>query len=132
MFCAGGDIDGFAVAREDTGTLFKQLTAPVHSAVSKLMRMEKPLVTVINGPAAGAGLSLALMGDVVIAARSAKFAFAYGAIGLTPDGWASWFLPRLVGKHRARDLALRTRRLSGVAAERPERITPEIGQAYVR
>src|SRR3546814_10255472 len=75
MFCAGGDIDGFAVAREDTGTLFKQLTAPVHSAVSKPMRMEKPLVTVINGPAAGAGLSLALMGDVVIAARSAKFAF---------------------------------------------------------
>src|SRR3546814_6903647 len=54
MFCAGGDIDGFAVAGEDTGTLFKQLTAPVHSAVSKLMRMEKPLVTVINGPAAGA------------------------------------------------------------------------------
>src|SRR3546814_6148429 len=61
------------------------------------MRREKPLVTVINGPAAGAGLSLALMGDVVIAARSAKFAFAYGAIGLTPDGGASWFLPRLIG-----------------------------------
>src|SRR3546814_10538382 len=94
-------IDGFAVAGEDTGTLFKQLTAPVHSAVSKLMRMEKPLVTVINGPAAGAGLSLALMGDVVIAARSAKFAFAYGAIGLTPDGGASWFLPRLIGMRRA-------------------------------
>ena len=116
MFCAGGDIDGFAVAGEDTGTLFKQLTAPVHSAVSKLMRMEKPLVTVINGPAAGAGLSLALMGDVVIAARSAKFAFAYGAIGLTPDGGASWFLPRLIGMRRAQELALLNRRLSGEEA----------------
>src|SRR3546814_20707422 len=84
--CGGGDMDGCAVAGEDTGTLVKQLTAPVHYAVSKLMRREKPLVTVINGPAAGAGLSLALMGDVVIAARSAKFAFAYGAISLTPDG----------------------------------------------
>src|SRR3546814_6622970 len=51
-------------------------------------------------------LSLALMGDVVIAARSAKFAFAYGAIGLTPDGGASWFLPRLIGMRRAQELAL--------------------------
>src|SRR3546814_20994727 len=72
MFCAGGDIDGFAVAGEDTGTLFKQLTAPVHSAVSKLMRMEKPLVTVLNGQAAGAGLRCELMGDGVIAANDRK------------------------------------------------------------
>src|SRR3546814_18618037 len=72
MFCEGGDIDGFAVAGEDTGTLFKQLTAPVHSAVSKLMRMEKPMVTVINGTDEGAGQSLAVLVYVVIAARSAK------------------------------------------------------------
>src|SRR3546814_12797785 len=86
MFCAGGDIDGFAVAGEDTGTLFKQLTAPVHSAVSKLLRMETPLVTVINVPAAGAGLSLALRGAGVIAARSANSASAYGANGPNPVG----------------------------------------------
>src|SRR3546814_12932563 len=56
------------------------------------------------------------MGDVVIAARSAKFAFAYGAIGLTPDGGASWFLPRLIGMRRAQELALLNRRLSGEEA----------------
>src|SRR3546814_19266019 len=70
MVCAGGDIDGFAVAGEDTGILFKQLTAPVHSAASKLKCMEKPLVTAIKGTVVDEVLSIALMGDVVIGDQS--------------------------------------------------------------
>ena len=72
----------------------KEITAYLHVAMARLMRMDKPLVTAINGPAAGAGLGLAIMGDVAVAARSAHFTVAYGAIGLTPDAGVSWLLPR--------------------------------------
>ncbi len=73
--------------------------------------MEKPLVVAVNGPAAGAGLSLAIAGDVVIAARSAHFSAAYGAVGLTPDGGMSWLLPRVVGLRRAQEIILTNRRI---------------------
>src|SRR3546814_7908861 len=73
--------------------------------------MEKPLVTAINGPAAGAGLSLAILGDIALAAASAHFTSAYSAVGLTPDGGASWWLPRLVGMRRAQEMLFANRRI---------------------
>ena len=63
-------------------------------------------MTLVNGAAAGAGLGLALLGDIVLAAHSAHFTSAYKAIGLTPDGATSWFLPRLIGLRRAQELIL--------------------------
>jgi 2-(1,2-epoxy-1,2-dihydrophenyl)acetyl-CoA isomerase len=80
-------------------------------AVSRLMRMAKPLAVLVNGPAAGAGLSLAISGDIVLAARSAHFTAAYGKVGLTPDGGMSWMLPRLVGMRRAQEIIVANRRI---------------------
>ena len=81
------------------------------------MRMRKPLLVLVNGPAAGAGLSLALAGDVVIAARTAHFTAAYGAIGLSPDGGMSWLLPRLVGMRKAQEMIIANRRIAADEAE---------------
>lgn len=119
LFCGGGDIHGFAAAGEGISRLAKELTTILHGAVSRLARMSKPLVVAVNGPAAGAGLSLAMLGDIVIAAPEAHFTVAYTAIGLTPDLGSSWLLPRLVGLRRAQELALTNRR---VAAEEAAQI----------
>src|SRR3546814_2618514 len=78
--------------------------------------MGKPLVTAVNGAAAGAGFSLAILGDIALAARSAQFALAYGGIGLSPDGGSTWLLPRLVGLRRAQELALTNKRLTAEEA----------------
>jgi 2-(1,2-epoxy-1,2-dihydrophenyl)acetyl-CoA isomerase len=106
MFCAGGDIREFAAHADHLGTTIKQLTLHLHGAVSRLARMAKPLITCINGPAAGAGLALALLGDIALAAASAKFAAGYPGIGLSPDGGATWLLPRVVGLRRAQEILL--------------------------
>jgi 2-(1,2-epoxy-1,2-dihydrophenyl)acetyl-CoA isomerase len=117
MFCAGGDIKAFSHA-DDAGLLIERITAPLHMAIARLARMDKPLVTAINGAAAGAGFGLALLGDVAIAARSAKFTVAYGALGVSPDAGTSWFLPRLVGLRQAQRLALTGERIDAAEAER--------------
>jgi 2-(1,2-epoxy-1,2-dihydrophenyl)acetyl-CoA isomerase len=81
------------------------------------MRMPKPLVVLVNGPAAGAGCSLAIAGDIVLAAPVAHFTVAYTAIGLTPDGGMSWLLPRLVGLRKAQEMILTNRRVNAAEAE---------------
>lgn len=113
FFCAGGDVGAFAAAGDAAPALIKQITGYLHLAIARLARMPKPLVTAINGPAAGAGFSLAILGDIAIAARSAHFTLAYTAIGLSPDGGSTWLLPRLVGLRRAQELALLNRRVAG-------------------
>ncbi len=106
-FCAGGDIRAMRSAADSegrAGTFLKQLTVRLHAAVATVVRMPKPVVTAVNGPAAGAGLSLALAGDLVVAAENASFTVAYTAIGLAPDGSSTYFLPRLIGPKRAYEL----------------------------
>lgn len=125
-FCVGGDVKAFAAAGPGASILVQGLTASLHMAVARLARMDKPLVTAINGAAAGAGFGLAILGDVALGARSAKFAMAYGAIGLTPDGGATWLLPRLVGYRQAQRLALTGARIDAVEAERIGLITQAI------
>jgi 2-(1,2-epoxy-1,2-dihydrophenyl)acetyl-CoA isomerase len=66
--------------------------------------MDKPLITAVNGPAAGAGIGLAVIGDIVLAAPEAHFTMAYTALGMSPDGGTSWLVPRLVGLRRAQEL----------------------------
>lgn len=106
MFCVGGDVKLFASAGDRIPHLLKELTSYLHSAVSRLARMRKPLITVINGPAAGAGFSLALLGDIALASNDASFTLAYGKLGLSPDGGSTWLLPRLIGLRRAQELML--------------------------
>jgi 2-(1,2-epoxy-1,2-dihydrophenyl)acetyl-CoA isomerase len=116
LFCGGGDVPAFAGAGERFPALLKELTAYVHSAISRFSRMGKPMVTIINGPAAGAGFNLSLLGDIAIAAASAHFTTAYTGIGLTPDGGATWLLPRLVGLRRAQEIILLNKRVSAAEA----------------
>ncbi|PBN43244.1 enoyl-CoA hydratase/isomerase family protein [Sphingobium sp. D43FB] len=117
LFCAGGDVQLLAGAGDKRSEVLSELIATFHAAVARLARAPKPLVTLVNGPAAGAGFSLAMLGDVVIGARSAHFTAAYGAIGLTPDGGLSWLLPRLVGLRTAQDIILTNRRIKAEEAE---------------
>ena len=76
-----------------------------------------PLICAVNGTAAGAGMSLALIGDLTLAVESVHFTMAYSRVGLTPDCAATYYLPRLVGFRRALELYLTNRVLSATEAE---------------
>lgn len=106
LFCGGGDLGDFDAAGDRVGEVLSEVAILLHAAISTFVRMEKPLVTAVQGFAAGAGFSLAIMGDIVIASEAAKFTLAYSGVGLSPDGGASWFLPRLVGLRKAQELLL--------------------------
>lgn len=123
LFCAGGDIQAFTAAGDAAPALLKELTGYLHMAIARFARMDKPLVTVVNGPAAGAGVGLAALGDIVLAARSAHFTLAYTNIALSPDAGCTWLLPRLVGLRRAQELVLTNRRVSAQEAEQIGLIT---------
>lgn len=116
MFSAGGDLKTFARLGEELSTTLKEITTYLHSAISHLARMDAPVIAAVNGVAAGAGMSLAMSADVVVAAASAKFTMAYTAAGLSPDGSATFFLPRLIGLRRAKELMLTNRVLSAQEA----------------
>lgn len=119
-FCSGGDIREMrseADADGRSGRFLKKLTVLLHAAIATLVRMPKPVVTAVNGPAAGAGFSLALAGDLVVASETAKFTLAYTAIGLTPDGSSTYFLPRLLGPKRAFELMALNEPLSANQAQ---------------
>jgi 2-(1,2-epoxy-1,2-dihydrophenyl)acetyl-CoA isomerase len=111
-FCAGGDVKAFHEAGDTVGVLVKHLTTYLHGAVSRLARTQKPVIMAINGVAAGGGLSLALSGDLVVAAESAKFTMAYSKIAASPDGSSTYFLPRLIGFRRTLELHFTNRVLS--------------------
>ena len=115
FFCTGGDVASFAAA-DRRGAFVKDLADAVHRAVMTLATMAKPLLVAVNGPAAGAGFGLALLGDLVIASDAAHFTSAYSAIGLTPDGGLSWSLPRLAGLRRAQDIIITNRRVGAAEA----------------
>lgn len=118
LFCAGGDLMELAGAGEDSPRAIGELAGILHMAMTRLLRMPKPLLVVANGPAAGAGLSLAMCGDIVLSARSAHFTAAYGSVGISPDGGMSWMLPRLVGLRKAQDIIITNRRVLADEAER--------------
>jgi 2-(1,2-epoxy-1,2-dihydrophenyl)acetyl-CoA isomerase len=109
-FSAGGDVTWFRQGVEDSSV---DLPASVrhgadvlHQGIVDFRRIPYPVIAAVNGPAAGAGLSLALMCDLRIASEEAFFAIAYGRIGAAPDGGMTYFLPRVVGPARALELLL--------------------------
>tara|TARA_B110000902_G_scaffold208070_1_gene237339 strand:+ start:1908 stop:2330 length:423 start_codon:yes stop_codon:yes gene_type:complete len=73
----------------------------LHQALSQFAAMNKPMITLVNGTTAGAGLRVAISGDIVLADPQAKFTTAYLGIGVTPDGGMTWLLPRLMGMRAA-------------------------------
>jgi 2-(1,2-epoxy-1,2-dihydrophenyl)acetyl-CoA isomerase len=111
-FCVGGDLKAFSSHTGDLGLHLKEVTTYLHAAVSRLVRLEVPVVAAVQGSAAGAGMSLACASDLLLMGASARLVLAYTRIGLSPDGSATWSLPRLVGLRRSLDLALTNRPLS--------------------
>ncbi|HTU15724.1 MAG TPA: enoyl-CoA hydratase/isomerase family protein [Solirubrobacterales bacterium] len=119
-FCSGGDINWFKNGLTDPDV---DIVAGVragaerlHQAIVDLQRISYPVIAAINGPAAGAGFSLALACDIRIASDKAFLACAYGRIGASPDGGMTYFLPRVVGPSRAVELLLNDPNLTAEAA----------------
>jgi 2-(1,2-epoxy-1,2-dihydrophenyl)acetyl-CoA isomerase len=116
-FCAGQDLGERQVAgdgpRADLGESIERNYKPL---ILALRALPLPTLAAVNGVAAGAGASLALACDVVVAASSATFIQAFSRLGLVPDSGATWFLPRLVGSARALGLAMLGERLSAADA----------------
>jgi enoyl-CoA hydratase/carnithine racemase len=128
-FSAGGDVTWFKRGLEESG---EYLSADVrrgaevlHQAIVDFRRIPYPVIGAINGVAAGAGFSLALMCDVRIASADAAFVCAYGRIGASPDGGMTYFLPRVVGPARALELLLEDPILSAEKA-RDEGLVTEV------
>jgi 2-(1,2-epoxy-1,2-dihydrophenyl)acetyl-CoA isomerase len=116
MFCGGGDLKEFAAQSERLPDHLKELTAYLHVAISRLSRLDAPVIAAVHGSAAGAGLSLVCSCDIVIAAENTRFTMAYTRSGLSPDGSSTYYLPRIVGIKRALELALTNRILSAQEA----------------
>lgn len=112
FFCAGGDLKAIAAQGPEAARYVKQLADQLHRAISTFARMPAPLITAVNGVAAGAGFSMVLASDLALAVPQARFTMAYTRAGLCPDGSASYFLPRIIGLRRAQELMLTNRTLS--------------------
>lgn len=115
-FCGGGDVKAFAQAGERAPAYIESVVTPFHLFVTQMVRMGKPTVAAVNGVAAGAGFSLAMSCDLVIAQEGAYFTSSYSKIGASPDGSMSFFLPRVIGARRALELYLTNRNLSAQEA----------------
>jgi 2-(1,2-epoxy-1,2-dihydrophenyl)acetyl-CoA isomerase len=117
-FCAGQDLNDRTVTADqgpvDLGDSVEKNYNPLIRAITSL---EKPVICAVNGVAAGAGVSLALACDIVIAARSVKFVMAFSKIGVIPDSGCTWHLPRAIGLPRAMALALTGDRITAEQAQ---------------
>ena len=105
FYCSGFDLSRLEGSEGD-GTKLRRSVSTFHDAVLQLHRGDAPVVTGINGVAAGGGFGLALLGDVMLMSEEARLEYAYSRIGLTGDGGSTFFLPRLVGLRRATEIAL--------------------------
>ena len=128
-FCAGGDVNWFRKGVEaeeiDLPSEVRRGAATLHQAIVNLRRIPYPVIAAVNGPAAGAGFSLALACDTRIASEAAFFACAYGRIGASPDGGMTYFLPRVVGPSRALEILLGDPNMSASEAL-AERLVAEV------
>jgi 2-(1,2-epoxy-1,2-dihydrophenyl)acetyl-CoA isomerase len=117
-FCSGADLAARGTGASISGGqgAHRALTRSYNPLMMKLARLEVPVITAVNGPAAGVGCSLALASDFAIAGKSAYFLQAFVNIGLVPDGGASWMLARLVGKARATEMMMLGEKIPGEKA----------------
>ena len=110
-FCAGANLQGRDQQKPGRSNAGATLETGYHPFLRRLRNLHCPIVTSVNGAAAGAGMSFALMGDMILCARSSYFLQAFRRIGLVPDCGATWLLPRLIGKARSVELSLMGERL---------------------
>lgn len=104
-FCSGGDLDMLRELRSGTSPSRKsELWDHIHRIPLALEDLSKPVIVAVNGPATGAGMDMALMGDIRFAAESARFSETYIKIGLVPGDGGAYYLPRLVGTAKALEL----------------------------
>lgn len=113
-FMAGGDL---SLLQQGPKTA-TQLIAPLHEALNRLALLPAPVLASVQGPVAGAGVSIMLAADLAIAADNASFNLAYAKIGATPDASGSWHLPRVVGLRKALEIALLSDTLDALEALR--------------
>jgi len=115
-FSAGGDVKSMSQA-PSRPYLLRLLTLNLHTAISAVWRMPKPVIAAVHGAAMGAGFALALSCDLVIAAEKTRFGTAYLSIGLTPDGGTTFFLPKMLGLHRAKYFAFTSEAIDAAAGQ---------------
>lgn len=112
-FCAGADLSSAGPKPGDPEfDAGKALEIAYNPMIQTMRSSDKPIVALVNGPCAGAGMSLAMACDIIIAARSASFLQAFCNIGLVPDAGSTWYLPRMVGRARALGMALLGEKIS--------------------
>lgn len=114
-FCSGADL-AEAMAAGLSGSPTELLAEKYHPVILKMQDLGCPIVAAVNGPCAGAGMSLAMAADILIAGRSATFVQAFANIGLVPDAGATYLLPRRVGAARAAALALLGEKITAAQA----------------
>lgn len=115
-FCAGAHLADPEHSKDSNRRAGDALRAGYHPVLCALRDLDMPIVTAVNGAAAGIGMSFALMGDIVCVAKSAFFLQAFARLGLIPDGGATFMLPRLIGWGRAMELSLLAERLPAAKA----------------
>lgn len=117
-FCAGADLKSFGVDLENPADRHLNYKTPtlLHDVLGLIMRLEKPVLGAINGPAVGAGFPVAAACDILVASDAAYFALGYLAIGLSPDGSSTFRLPRSIGAHKFLELLYLQDRLTPAQA----------------
>jgi enoyl-CoA hydratase/carnithine racemase len=103
-FCAGGNLQGLRERRAAGPDAQKQMLERLHQFVEALRAFPKPVLAAVEGAAAGAGFSLALACDMIVAAHSARFTLSYARLGLTPDAGASWHLARALPRQQLQQM----------------------------
>jgi len=109
LFCGGGDLKFLLENKDNVKELLLKMTHYFHGAIARITKLNAPVIIGINGTAGGGGFSLAITGDIILSIKSAKFTLAYTKAGLSPDGSSTFFLPRIVGLKKAKELMLSNR-----------------------
>lgn len=105
VFCGGADLSTFD-GDETDAPMIRREASQFHDAIVELHGAGVPILSGVNGPAIGAGFSIAILADIVLMSEAAHFEYGYTRIGLPGDGGISYFLPRIVGSRRAKEIAL--------------------------
>ncbi|MCP3855509.1 MAG: enoyl-CoA hydratase [Actinomycetia bacterium] len=117
VWFGGGDLSEFADKGDGSFGHLSDMTVDFHAGISRMTKMDPPVVAAVTGAAGGAGMSLVSACDMVVCGEGSKFTMGYTRAGLTPDGSSTFFLARVVGLRRAMDLTLTNRLLSADEAE---------------
>lgn len=101
-FCAGGDLTSLADFKDPIAS--REFVQESGKTAALIYRISKPVIAMVNGVAAGAGFNIALLADIVLCAKSARFSQSFSRVGLIPDWGGHYLLPRAIGQHKAKEL----------------------------